>query len=205
MSFSSPENDAYDYLLKVVIIGDATVGKSCLLLRFFDKRFRADHSATIGVEFGCKLVERDGFRFKVHGWDTAGQELYRSVTRSYYRSAAVVLMVFDVTNRQSFENLHSWMEEVRSSTSSSAILTLVANKVDLPSRRCVSKEEAETFASNIGALYFETSALLDRGVSEAFTQPCMSAIRAASSEGGSMVLRIDAPSSQRLPFATSCC
>ena len=89
----SQEDGAYDYLIKVVIVGDATVGKSCLLLllRFCDRRFRMDHSATIGVEFGCRLVESHGHRFKLHGWDTAGQELYRSVTRSYYRFSAVVL------------------------------------------------------------------------------------------------------------------
>ena len=204
----SAERREYDYLVKVVIVGDATVGKSCLLLRFCDRRFRQDHSATIGVEFGCRLVESQGYRFKMHGWDTAGQELYRSVTRSYYRFSAVVLMVFDVTSRASFEHLHAWLEEVRQAASSSAVLALVANKVDLRAKRCVAREEAEAFAQRIGAMYFETSALLDRGVTEAFVEPCVRAIQQMPQDDGSMVRRIseEAPSlNQRWPAVASCC
>jgi Ras-related protein Rab-2A len=183
----------YDYVFKLVLIGDSGVGKSCLLLRFCDRRFRMDHEATVGVEFGCRVLESQGFRFKVHGWDTAGQELYRSVTRSYYRFSAVVLLVFDVTQRATFEHLHTWLEEVRAS--SSAELALVGNKTDLREQRCVSREEAEAFAEKIGALYFETSALRDRGVTEAFVEPCVRAIRSllSSGEGASRVQRMPRP------------
>lgn len=193
-SQGQPMQIGYDYLLKIVLVGDATVGKSCLLLRFCDRRFRQDHAATIGVEFGCRVLESQGFRFKVHGWDTAGQELYRSVTRSYYRFSAVVLMVFDVTSRSSFEHLHSWLDEVRASASASAVLALVGNKSDLRDRRCVPREEAEAFAERIGALYYETSALRDRGVTEAFVGPCVQAILSLLSSGeeeaSSMVRRL---------------
>ena len=208
MDAERPLNIGYDYLVKVVLIGDATVGKSCLLLRFCDRRFRADHSATIGVEFGCRVLESQGFRFKMHGWDTAGQELYRSVARSYYRFAAVVLLVFDLTNRQSFEHLYTWLEEARASASSTAVLVLVGNKLDLRTKRCVSREEADAFARGIGALYFETSALQDRGVSEAFTEPCVQAIRSllSSSEEGSTVKRVSRePALQRGSLYSSCC
>jgi len=199
---------SYDYLLKVVIVGDATVGKSCLLLRFCDKRFRPTHVATAGVEFGCRVVESDGYRFKVHVWDTAGQELYRSVTRSYYRFSAVVLMVFDVTNRLSFEHLYTWLDEVRETTALACVLALIGNKSDLSGSRCVTREEAEGFADRIGALYFETSALKDKGVAEAFTEPCVRAIRAMSSNDISMVRRINEAASidsRSSIFGASCC
>lgn len=170
------KNMSYDYLLKVVVVGDSSVGKSCLLLRFVDKRFRNNHELTIGVEFGCRVVEAEGRRFKVHVWDTAGQEAFRSITRCYYRSAAVALLVFDITKRSTFENLERWAKDVLAAAAPGVVLVVVANKVDLHEQREVSREEAEAFALRRSAAYYETSARDAIDVDEAFLAPCIVAI-----------------------------
>lgn len=207
MNLQRIHSPTFDYLLKLVIIGDPTVGKSCLLLRFCERKFRTEHDATIGVEFGMRLVQENGVHFKVHCWDTAGQELYRSVTRSYYRFASVILLVFDVTNRKSFEHLQRWHEEVKNSCSSSAVLMVVGNKKDLEGKRCVFPEEAQPFAAQIGALYSETSALKDLGVTEAFVQPCLRAIELSKEDASSLVRRVEPqPLSRREGgFSGGCC
>ena len=167
---------SYDYLLKVIVVGDSSVGKSCLLLRFVDKRFRDNHELTIGVEFGCRIVQASGFRFKIHVWDTAGQEAFRSITRSYYRSAAVALLVFDVTRRRTFENLERWATDVLAAPVSDVVLVVVANKTDLSDQREVPRAEAEAFALHHNAAYYETSARDASNVDEAFLAPCVVAI-----------------------------
>jgi Ras-related protein Rab-2A len=101
---------SYAYLFKFIIIGDTGVGKSCLLLKYVDGRFRQKHEVTIGVEFGAKVVAIEGINLKLQIWDTAGQESFKSITRGYYRSAAVALLVYDITNRDSFENVLKWLE-----------------------------------------------------------------------------------------------
>jgi len=177
----------YEYLLKVIVVGNSSVGKSCLLLQFVDKRFRANHEITIGVEFGCRVLEAGGWRFKVHVWDTAGQESFRSITRNYYRTAAVALLVYDVTNRSSFEHLRQWMTEVSACAAPSVSVVLVANKTDLSERRVVSEEEGLSLAEELGALYRETSALTSRGVDEAFTDGCVQAIERSRQPGGAAI------------------
>ena len=96
---------SYSYLFKYIIIGDTGVGKSCLLLQFTDKRFRNDHDITIGVEFGSRMIQLDNKEIKLQIWDTAGQESFRSITRSYYRGAAGALLVYDITRRDTFSHL----------------------------------------------------------------------------------------------------
>lgn len=119
----------YDYLFKYIIIGDTGVGKSCLLLQFTDKRFRHDHDLTIGVEFGARTVEIEGKQIKLHIWDTAGQESFRSITRSYYRGAAGALLVYDITRRETFNHLTRWLEEVHQHSSPTMTIVLIGNKV----------------------------------------------------------------------------
>lgn len=183
--------DSYEYFLKIIVVGDSSVGKSCLLLRYSDKRFRMNHEVTLGVEFGSRIVECDGMRFKTHVWDTAGQETFRSVTRSYYRTAAVALMVFDVTKRRTFEHVRQWATDVQSYAAPNVVLVVVANKTDLHEEREVSREEAETFAAELGALYFETSAKDASGVDDAFISPCIVAIRRLADTPMSAVQRIE--------------
>ncbi|GER29522.1 RAB GTPase homolog B1C [Striga asiatica] len=161
---------SYDYLFKYIIIGDTGVGKSCLLLQFTDKRFQPVHDLTIGVEFGARMVTIDGRPIKLQIWDTAGQESFRSITRSYYRGAAGALLVYDITRRETFNHLASWLEDARQHANPNMTIMLVGNKSDLAHRRAVSKEEGEQFAKENGLLFLEASARTAQNVEEAFTK-----------------------------------
>ena len=112
-------------------MGDSSVGKSCLLLQFTDKRFKQTHDLTIGVEFGARTLQVGKQAVKLQIWDTAGQESFRSITRSYYRGSIGALLVYDVTKRTSFENLQKWLEEMRENAYSKMTIILIGNKVDL--------------------------------------------------------------------------
>lgn len=159
---------SYAYLFKYIIIGDTGVGKSCLLLQFTDKRFQPVHDLTIGVEFGARMINIDGKPIKLQIWDTAGQESFRSITRSYYRGAAGALLVYDITRRETFSHLTSWLEDARQHSSSNMVIILIGNKSDLEGRRDVSREEGEAFAREHGLIFMETSAKTAANVEEAF-------------------------------------
>jgi len=167
---------SWDYVLKFVIIGDASTGKSSILVRLTDQRFLQNPDPTVGVEFGSKLIHipDQNKTIKVQCWDTAGTEAFRSITRSYYRGAAGALLVFDVTSRPSFTNARSWLADVREHADPNLTCVLLANKVDLcekdESRRQVTKEEAELWAKEAGLLFLEASAKTGKNVEEAFDQ-----------------------------------
>jgi len=164
----SSEKMSYAYLFKYIIIGDTGVGKSCLLLQFTDKRFQPVHDLTIGVEFGARMVIIDNKQVKLQIWDTAGQESFRSITRSYYRGAAGALLVYDITRRDTFKHLSRWLEEARQHSQSDMVIMLIGNKNDLEHRRAVSTEEGEAFARANGLIFMETSAKTAFNVEQAF-------------------------------------
>lgn len=159
---------SYAYLFKYIIIGDTGVGKSCLLLQFTDKRFQPVHDLTIGVEFGARLITIDNNQIKLQIWDTAGQESFRSITRSYYRDAAGALLVYDITRRESFNHLSRWLEEARQNGNPNMTIMLIGNKSDLEHRRAVSTKEGEIFAQENGLVFLETSAKSATNVETAF-------------------------------------
>jgi len=159
---------SYAYLFKYIIIGDTGVGKSCLLLQFTDKRFQPVHDLTIGVEFGARMITIENRQIKLQIWDTAGQESFRSITRSYYRGAAGALLVYDITRRETFNHLTRWLEEARQNANQSMVIMLIGNKSDLDHRRQVSKEEGEQFAREHNLIFLETSAKTAANVEEAF-------------------------------------
>jgi len=159
---------SYSYLFKYIIIGDTGVGKSCLLLQFTDKRFQPVHDLTIGVEFGARMVTIDNKHIKLQIWDTAGQESFRSITRSYYRGAAGALLVYDITRRDTFKHLSRWLDEARQHSQSNMVIMLIGNKNDLEHRRAVSYEEGKAFAAEHGLIFMETSAKTAYNVEEAF-------------------------------------
>lgn len=159
---------SYAYLFKYIIIGDTGVGKSCLLLQFTDKRFQPVHDLTIGVEFGARMVNIDNKQVKLQIWDTAGQESFRSITRSYYRGAAGALLVYDITRRDTFKHLSVWLEEARQHSQSNMTIMLIGNKNDLEHRRAVSFEEGKAFADTNGLIFMETSAKTAFNVEQAF-------------------------------------
>jgi small GTP-binding protein len=141
-------------------------------LQFTDHRFHAQHELTIGVEFGTRFVNVDGKQIKLQIWDTAGQENFRSITRSYYRGAAGALIVYDITRRDSFNNIPTWLEDVRKNANPNTTIMLIGNKCDLGGKqRQVSKEEGEKFARDNGISFFlEASAKSAENVEEAFVQ-----------------------------------
>ncbi|AQK53229.1 ypt homolog3 [Zea mays] len=159
---------SYAYLFKYIIIGDTGVGKSCLLLQFTDKRFQPVHDLTIGVEFGARMITIDNKPIKLQIWDTAGQESFRSITRSYYRGAAGALLVYDITRRETFNHLASWLEDARQHANANMTVMLIGNKCDLSHRRAVSYEEGEQFAKEHGLVFMEASAKTAQNVEEAF-------------------------------------
>lgn len=159
---------SYAYLFKYIIIGDTGVGKSCLLLQFTDKRFQPVHDLTIGVEFGARMIMIRGKQIKLQIWDTAGQEAFRSITRSYYRGAAGALLVYDITRRETFNHLTTWLEDARQHSNSNMVIMLIGNKSDLDVKREVRKEEGEAFAKENGLVFMETSAKTATNVEEAF-------------------------------------
>jgi len=166
-----PQSLPYDYLFKVLIIGDASVGKSSMLLRFTDDSFDEHIQSTIGVDFKVKHIELAGKRVKLTIWDTAGQERFRTLTSSYYRGAHGVVLVYDVTRTDSFENLEQWLKEVQlysPNNGESVIKLLVGNKIDL--ERQVPRERAEAWARSHGMLFLEASAKTKLGIRQVFME-----------------------------------
>uniref|UniRef100_A0A1L8DV60 Ras-related protein Rab-43 n=1 Tax=Nyssomyia neivai TaxID=330878 RepID=A0A1L8DV60_9DIPT len=163
-------DDTFDFLFKIVLIGDCGVGKSCVVERFKSGYFVERHGNTIGVDFSMKTVNIEGKKIKLQIWDTAGQERFRTITQSYYRSANGVIIVYDITKRSSFLNLQRWIEEVRRYTASSVILILIGNKCDMESLREVEFSEAEAMCEFVPEILFvmETSAKENTNVEEAF-------------------------------------
>ncbi|CAH9104448.1 unnamed protein product [Cuscuta europaea] len=163
-------DDDYDYLCKVVLIGDSGVGKSNLLSRFTRNEFNLESKSTIGVEFATRSIRVDDKVVKAQIWDTAGQERYRAITSAYYRGAVGALLVYDVTRHVTFENVARWLKELRDHTDQNIVIMLVGNKADLRHLRAVSTEDAKAFAEREKTYFMETSALESLNVENAFTE-----------------------------------
>ncbi|KAJ4808491.1 Ras-related protein Rab-11A [Rhynchospora pubera] len=162
--------DDYDYLFKVVLIGDSGVGKSNLLSRFTRNEFNLESKSTIGVEFATRSLTVEGKVLKAQIWDTAGQERYRAITSAYYRGAVGALLVYDVTRRSTFENAERWLRELREHTDPNMIVMLVGNKSDLHHLIAVPTEDGQSMAEREGLYFMETSALESTNVENAFAE-----------------------------------
>ncbi|EAX86289.1 small GTP-binding protein, putative [Trichomonas vaginalis G3] len=176
----------FDYSLKVVVVGDSGVGKTCLLIRFIRDLWDEDSQPTLGVEFMTKIVSTEKHRIQLQLWDTAGQELFRSVTRGYYRGSAGALLVFDLTNSDSFANINRWLQDVKDVARADVVTLLIGNKVDIceanPEKRQVTRQEAEDFAKQHNMKYFETSAKTGVQINEAINA-CVDVIEANVASG----------------------
>ncbi|ORZ01347.1 ras family-domain-containing protein [Syncephalastrum racemosum] len=162
-------DDEFDYLLKLVLIGDSGVGKSNLLSRFTTNEFNLESKSTIGVEFATKNIQIEQDTIKAQIWDTSGQERYRAITGAYYRGAVGALLVYDITRQQSFQNVQHWLKELRDHANQDIVIMLIGNKVDLSeTSRAVSTDEGGALAEQEGFLFFETSALDSTNVDTAF-------------------------------------
>ena len=164
----SEGEENYDYLLKYIIIGDAYVGKSNLLLRYTRGQFKPEYQLTLGAEFGAKSVKIRDQIYRIQIWDTAGQENFRSITRNYYKSSSCALVVYDITSRDSFNSINSWIEACKNQSPKTIFFVLIGNKSDLEERREVSKEEGQELADKLGVLFYETSAKTGDNVNELF-------------------------------------
>jgi len=158
----------YDYLFKLLLIGDSGVGKSCLLLRFADNTYTDSYISTIGVDFKIRTLDIDGKTVKLQIWDTAGQERFRTITSSYYRGAHGIIVVYDVTDKVSFNNVKQWLGEIDRYACQSVNKLLVGNKADLVEKKVVEYNEAKEFADSLGISFLETSAKSAHNVEEAF-------------------------------------
>lgn len=161
-------DDEYDYLFKVVLIGDSGVGKSNLLSRFTRNEFNLESKSTIGVEFATRSIQVDGKTIKAQIWDTAGQERYRAITSAYYRGAVGALLVYDIAKHLTYENVERWLRELRDHADANIVIMLVGNKSDLRHLRAVPTDEAKTFAEKNNLSFIETSALDSTNVETAF-------------------------------------
>ncbi|KAL6570639.1 Ras-related protein Rab-11B [Orobanche gracilis] len=163
-------DDDYDYLFKLVLIGDSGVGKSNLLSRFARNEFSLESKSTIGVEFATRSIRVNDKIVKAQIWDTAGQERYRAITSAYYRGAVGALLVYDVTRHVTFENVERWLKELRDHTDQNIVIMLVGNKADLRHLRAVSTEDGQAFSEKEKICFMETSALESLNVENAFTE-----------------------------------
>ncbi|XP_039255249.1 ras-related protein Rab-11B-like isoform X1 [Styela clava] len=162
------KDDEYDYLFKVVLIGDSGVGKSNLLSRFTRNEFNLESKSTIGVEFATRSIQVDGKTIKAQIWDTAGQERYRAITSAYYRGAVGALLVYDIAKHLTYENVDRWLKELRDHADNNIVIMLVGNKSDLRHLRAVPSDEAKAFSETHGLSFIETSALDSTNVETAF-------------------------------------
>nr|CAG4711351.1 unnamed protein product [Naegleria fowleri] len=161
----------YDVICKLLVIGDSSVGKSCMLLRYSDDRFLENHMATIGVDFKLKKETVGNYKAKIQIWDTG------SITAGYYKGAQGVLIVYDVTNRESFEHVKSWYDEVKQNTQEGVCIIMCGNKADIEKDRVVSTAEGEKLASQLGIAFFETSAKTSDNIHIAFRKLIESCIK----------------------------
>jgi Ras-related protein Rab-1A len=162
----SEEN--YDFIFKVLLLGNSDVGKSSLILRYVDGTWSNTFIPTIGVDFKVKTIEVDNKKIKMQIWDTAGQERFRTVIASYFKGSHGVLLIYDVTNKTSFKQLESWLEIIENNASEDILKILIGNKIDLEEDREVTKEEGQSFANQHNIQFMETSAKMNTNVNEAF-------------------------------------
>lgn len=161
---------AYDVLLRLMLLGDSGVGKTCLLWRFTDDDYHPSHISTIGIDFKMKTLDIDGIRVRVQIWDTAGQERYQTVTKQYYRRAQGILLVYDVTNEHSFQHITKWASDVGECAPEHVRWILVGNKCDEEKKRRVTTEQGNKLAKTYGMDFFETSAFSNYNIKESFTR-----------------------------------
>lgn len=161
---------AYDHLFKILLIGDSGVGKTCIMCRYSHDAFSSNYVSTIGVDFIMKTIELNGQRIKLQIWDTAGQERFQAITASFYRGAMGIMLIYDVTNGQSFDNISRWLRNIDQNASEDVVRMIMGNKSDLAEARLISKEQAEKVAIHHAIPFMETSAKANINVAEAFRE-----------------------------------
>ena len=166
---NNEEEDDTCRIYKILLLGDSSVGKSCLLLRYCDATFQEVHLATIGLDFRLKTINlQNDKKVKAQIWDTAGQDRFRAITKNYYRGANGILLIFDLTDHSSFEHVRNWIEQIKEEAPENIIIYLVGNKTDNINNRVITNEEGKKLADEYGLKYFETSAKTNENVDNTF-------------------------------------
>ena len=160
-----------EILYKILLLGDSSVGKSCLLKRYTDNTFLDIHISTIGLDYKLKEVKlKDGKTVKVQIWDTAGQDRFRAITKNYYKGAQGIALIYDITNQITFENVRKWIDQIKEEVSEKVPIILVGNKIDIVERRVIKKEDGESMAKEYGLLFSECSAKTGENIDSTFNQ-----------------------------------
>lgn len=164
------EEEQYDTIFKIVMVGDSGVGKTNLISRYLKNEFNTSSKATVGIEFGNKKLQIDNKNIKTQIWDTAGQERFRSITSAYYRGAHGAIIVYDITNTESFNDVERWLHDLRNNGDEKICIMLIGNKLDLKDKRTVTEEQGKNKAKDAGLLFIETSAQSSENVNNAFEE-----------------------------------
>ncbi|KAK4473560.1 hypothetical protein MN116_002917 [Schistosoma mekongi] len=158
----------YDYLFRLLLIGDSGVGKTSILLRFSEDMFNLTFISTIGIDFMIRTVDIDGKKIKLQIWDTAGQERFKTITTAYYRGAMGIMLVYDITNKHSFNNIKTWMQNIYEHANNDVEKMLLGNKCDVEEKRQVSQKDGLELANSHKIRFMETSAKSNTNITEAF-------------------------------------
>ena len=163
--------DKKEYIYKILLLGDSQVGKSCILTRYIDNSFKENHLSTFGLDYKMKDVQLDdGKNVKVQIWDTAGQDRFRSVTRNYFKGANGIILIYDITFKETFENVRNWIKQIKEEVSEKVCIILVGNKIDKGEERVITKEEGEKMANEYNLKFFECSAKTGDNIDKIFKE-----------------------------------
>ena len=156
---------------KILLLGDTTVGKTCFLMKYTDKVFNEIHMATIGLDYRLKTMTlKNGKTVKIQIWDTAGQDRFRAITKNYYKSAHGVILIYDITSIQTFENVKGWITQIREEAPPNIVIYIVGNKIDIDEERKIKKEEGQKLADEYGFPFAEASAKSGVNINETFEE-----------------------------------